>query len=600
MSRKDAWSRIGGILIACSFLLLPGCQQGASNDEGLRGTVKSSDGKTMEGVAVSAQGQGKTFTTSVYTNHDGEYYFPPLESGSYRVWAQAVGFDADRSELTVAVGKEVEQDFTLRPLQDFEVQLSGTEWVNSLPADSPEDRRMKRVFHYTCGPASGCHLTNFILAKRFDAAGWDTLIDYMMESQTAPGSVLRKTIEGNKDDLVRYLARIRGPEPYPWKFKPLPRVTGDATEIVVTEYDVPRGDRPDDYSIHTNGSDWTQGVASRMEGNAAHDAVLGHDGNIYFTDDSTPERTVGKLDPKTGKVTSYKLPDQNGFAVSTHGIVTDPEGSIWLTNGTEGTILKFDPGTEKFQRFPKPSSMTPRIGGTLTADAKGNLWATQPTGVFRLNPKTGEYTEYKSVTPGGNQYGITIDSEGNAWFAHLGADRVGYVNGQTGEVGEVVIPPASKEIDPKDREIAKRSGALIDGNPSVYQSGPRRLGADPKGDTVWVGEYFAGRLGKIDIHTKKYTGYEVPNPASSPYDARVDKNHMVWVALMNSDRIAKFDPVTEQFTEYPFPTLGTDTRFIEIDNSTDPPTIWIPYYRPSRMARIQFRTAPHTAKSAEK
>ena len=290
------------------------------------------------------------------------------------------------------------------------------------------------------------------------------------------------------------------------------------------------------------------------------------------------------------------LADKNGFAVRTHGVIADQEGNLWVTNGTEGTILKFDPRTEEFQRFPKPSSMTPRIGGTIAVDSKGNLWATQPTGAFRLNPKTGEYTEYKSVTPGGNQYGITIDSEDNAWFAHLYADRVGYVNGRTGEVGEVVIPPASDEIDPKDREIAKRTGAQIDDIPAVYQSGPRRLGADPNGDTVWVGEYFSGRLGKINIHTKEYTGYEVPNPTSHPYDARVDKNHMVWVVLMNSDRIARFDPVTEQFTEYPLPTLGTDTRFIDIDNSTDPPTLWIPYFRPNRMARVQFRTGAETSR----
>lgn len=583
------------MLVALGLLCSPACQRGdTTGGEGLRGTVKSSDGKPMEGVSVSAQGQGKTFTTSVFSDSSGEYYFPPLESGNYRVWAQAVGFEADRSEVTVAADQGVQQDFTLRPLQDFQMQLSGTGWVNSLPADSAEDRRMKRVFHYTCGPASGCHLTNFITAKRFDAAGWDVVISYMMESQTAPGSLLRKVMQGHKDELVKYLARLRGPDAYPWKFKPLPRPSGEATQAVVTEYDIPRGDRPDDYTMTTNGSDWMQGVASRLEGNAAHDAVMGHDGNMYFTDDSTPGRSVGKLDPRTGKVTSYMLADKNGVAVSTHGIVADQEGNIWLTNGTEGTILKFDPRTEKFQRFPKPSSMTARIGGTMTVDSKGNLWATQPTGAFRLNPKTGEYTEYKSVTPGGNQYGITIDSEDNAWFAHLYADRVGYVNGRTGEVGEVVIPPATKEVDPKDLKIAKHTGAMIDGYPAIYESGPRRLGADPKGDTVWVGEYFAGRLGKINIHTKKYTGYNVPIPDSNPYDARVDKNHMVWVALMNSDRLTKFNPLTEQFTEYRLPTLGTDTRFIDIDNSTDPPTIWVPYYRPNRIARIQFRTGAKT------
>ena len=281
MSRANGWIRIGGLVLAFSLLLLPGCQQGASNSEGLRGTVKSAEGEPMEGVAVSAQGQGKTFTTSVYTNQDGKYYFPPLKSGAYRVWAQAVGFDADRSELTATDGEAVQQDFTLHPLQDFEAQLSGTEWMNSLPAASAEDRRMRRIFQYTCGAGAGCHVTGFVLAKRFDAAGWDLMVDYMIENQTAPGSLLRKVMRGYKDELVGYLARIRGPKPHPLQFKPLPRVTGDATRIVVTEYDVPRGDRPEDYTIHTNGSDWSQGIASRLEGNALHDAVLGQDGNIY-------------------------------------------------------------------------------------------------------------------------------------------------------------------------------------------------------------------------------------------------------------------------------------------------------------------------------
>ena len=135
---------------------------------------------------------------------------------------------------------------------------------------------------------------------------------------------------------------------------------------------------------------------------------------------------------------------------------------------------------------------------------------------------------------------------------------------------------------------------VCNNTPAVYQRGPRRLGADLKGDAVWVGEYYGGRLGKINIHTKEYTAYPLPQLNSSPYDARVDKNHMVWVVLMNSDRIAKFNPSTEQFTEYALPSLGTDIRFIDVDNSTDPPTIWVPCYRINKMVRVQFRSGTKT------
>src|SRR4051812_24525273 len=77
---------------------------------GIMGSVKSTDGKRMEGVAVSALGEGRTLTTSVYTNRDGEYYFPAVDSGKYRVWAQAVGFEIARSEQTVTPGKKIVQN----------------------------------------------------------------------------------------------------------------------------------------------------------------------------------------------------------------------------------------------------------------------------------------------------------------------------------------------------------------------------------------------------------------------------------------------------------------------------------------------------------
>ena len=60
----------------------------------LTGAVHSADGKTMEGVAVSARASDQTITTTVYTQQDGRYSFPALADGQYAIWAQAEGFDA--------------------------------------------------------------------------------------------------------------------------------------------------------------------------------------------------------------------------------------------------------------------------------------------------------------------------------------------------------------------------------------------------------------------------------------------------------------------------------------------------------------------------
>ena len=66
---------------AILWLALPSPEAATLPSTGLMGTVKSSDGKTMEGVAVTARSHSQTFNTSVFTDKDGQYYFPALADG---------------------------------------------------------------------------------------------------------------------------------------------------------------------------------------------------------------------------------------------------------------------------------------------------------------------------------------------------------------------------------------------------------------------------------------------------------------------------------------------------------------------------------------
>ena len=250
--------------------------------------------------------------------------------------------------------------------------------------------------------------------------------------------------------------------------------------------------------------------------------------------------------------------------------------------------IKFDVKAEKFTPFPLPKGW-PIFHNGKDVDSKGNFWAAQPAGAYRLNPKTGEYSEFKSQTPLGRPYGLTVDPEDNVWFAQIAIDKIGYVDGSTGEVGEVSLPPIDdEEISPADREVGR--GWTM--NQPLYGKGPRRLRADMKGDTLWVAEYFGGRLAKIDIHTKKLTEYKLPGwyRYSYPYEPVVDKNHMVWFSMGNADALGKFDPTSEKFTFYPIPTRGINGRHIDVDNNLPIPEIWLPYDAAGKVARIQFRT----------
>src|SRR5215472_15950464 len=92
----------------------------------LSGTVKSSDGKDMGGVTVSAKPEGGTITTTVYTDEAGKYYFPALPAGHYRVWAQALSYQTAKGAADLSANAK--QDFALAPTTDAEAtfkQLPG-------------------------------------------------------------------------------------------------------------------------------------------------------------------------------------------------------------------------------------------------------------------------------------------------------------------------------------------------------------------------------------------------------------------------------------------------------------------------------------------
>jgi virginiamycin B lyase len=591
LRKRDVFTIVlAGVAFLLFFCSQNSFSQSASPLGILSGFIKSSDGKPLGGIGVSARNDRETFTTTVYTDDSGRYVFPSMKAGQYKVWAQAVGFETSKAEADVSDGAKKQVDLTLTPLNDFHKQLSGTEWAASLPEATPEDRRMKTVFINNC---SGCHQVSFLLQNRFDAAGWSaviTLMEKMLSIGYAPEDAKpNPVIHAYKQELAEYLGRVRGPGNSELSLKLLPRPTGEAARVVITEYDLSRPDMPG-WIMEHNGTDWSEGTPSRWNGRAAHDVAIDKGGYVWFADDATPERTLGKLDPGTGRVTEYKLADEANAAESSHALVFDKAGNIWFANGTEGSPTKFDPETGKFIRFPRPQDI-PYSGDFITLDTKGNVWAPHREGAFKLDPQTGKYTNY-SVRPGKANYDLAVDQEDKVWVSKPGGNDLEIVDSHSGKIDDLALSPVVSqdyEVTPKDRELSASLG-LTPNTATPLEKGPRRSVADREKDVIWVCEFFADRLAKIDARTRKVTEYPLPHRFSQPYSATVNaKDHTVWITMLNSDRIAKFDPSTEQFTEYTLPTRGTEIRYIQVDSSTNPPTIWLPYDRTNKIARVQFR-----------
>ena len=272
----------------------------AVGDVLLTGSVTSASGENMEGVTVSARQFGKTFTTSVFTDADGEYYFPGLEEGKYKIWAQAVGYEAAILEDVGLNGLVHRQDLALKPMQNFELQLRGDEWMASLPEDTRQDVKMKEVFRMTC--YGGCHSPSHALKDRYDERSWKVILDMMMrQSSIGTYSIdedrnVMPLLDYWKDDLAAWLAKVRGPVPYPLELKPRPRPTGEETLAVFWEYDTTKAGSG--VPLYNDGSLWQLGPPNKtdLRNQGLLRATVDAEGNPWFSGFGVPHRSFGKID----------------------------------------------------------------------------------------------------------------------------------------------------------------------------------------------------------------------------------------------------------------------------------------------------------------
>ncbi len=155
----------------------------ASADQLLTGAISSASGQKLEGVLVSARQDGSPVTTTVYTDQNGEYFFPALPDGKYRVWAQALGFQTANNNVDLSATRH--QDFAFATITDSEErirQLPPEMLAAALPEDTEADANIKRIFHNQC---TGCHTPGYPLQFKFDEAGWNKVIN-LYEDNSEP------------------------------------------------------------------------------------------------------------------------------------------------------------------------------------------------------------------------------------------------------------------------------------------------------------------------------------------------------------------------------------------------------------------------------
>jgi streptogramin lyase len=576
----------GLIAVGAGALALPITSYAA--DIPLAGTVKSAAGETMGGVTVSARADGSTITTSVYTDEQGNYYFPPLPSSKYQVWAQALGYDYTESKVDLSA--PVRQNFTLAALTDPEAklrQLPGDVLLNALPASTDNDKKMVQIVRAVC---VSCHTPSFILQNKFDHDGWNAILTTMQRTsiygEYQPTATPNPDILNNQKELADYLTRIRGPGASELQITLPARPSGDAARVAVQDYKTPLDPElnlPADFA-QNDGYNWTQGNPSVLiPGFKDHDAQLDLDGNIWYTISTLNHQgTLGRIDAKTGENKIFSLPGANGYAANAHGLTRDPSGNIWFgpTVGN-GVLAKMDPKTEKITVYNPPSPTGMSV--TLDADKQGNVWMSagpSGAGVMRFDPVT---TKFQAFSVGNKNdrgqtsntsYGIAVDANGNAWWSLFPIDLVAkadFKSGQAKSIPDAWQPPAIRGI----------AGDTL---------GIRRMGADKNGNYVWIADSYAQQLTRIDVNTDQVTKVPVPF-GLQPYHIVVDKDHNVWFDSWISDTLTRYNPATQTWTRFDMPQHGTEYRYVALlEREGQSTKVVAPSFRTRQMMVMTLRS----------
>ncbi len=519
----------------------PSRAQGAA---ALGGQVTSNEEGAMEGVLVTAKKAGSTIAVTVVTNKDGRYSFPAsrLEPGQYTIKIRAVGYDLDgNGSADVAAAKTANVDLKLKRTRNLSAQLTNAEWLQSMSGTPKQKDALLNCV--------SCHTLERVVKSTHDASEFvqvqNRMGTYANQSvPTRPQKRLAERLLEERGDArmkaqqerAEFMASINLSESSTWDYqlKTLPRPTGDATKVIITEYDLPRA------SIEP------------------HDVIIGKDGLAYYT--NFGEQNIGALDPKTGKVTEITLPElKKGWPLGSLGMHADSAGNLWFGMMYQGAIGKYDPVSHKVETYSLPPEMNKAMAQVNmvrpeSATVDGKVWA-QNNGfaaLHRLDLKTGKIetiAPFAGTTAGVNHniYDIVPDADNNVYFTDFAQQHLGKIDAKTLQTTFFELPTKA--------------------------SAPRRGSMDQQG-RIWFGLYRGNKIDMFDTKTEKFKEWDMPTPYSEPYDATIDKYGDVWTGSMLNDRVSRLDPNTGKFVEYLLPR-ETNIRRVFVDNSTTPVTFWV-------------------------
>src|SRR5438445_13824310 len=314
------------------FSLLLFC--GLVHAQTLSGRVTSAEEGAMEGVLVSARLAGSSVTITVVSDAQGGYGFPAsrLQAGTYSLGIRAVGYELSAPATATVLPQGATLDLHLVKASNLAAQLSNAEWIASVPGTQQEKRTLLNCV--------GCHTLERVVRSTHDSAGFVQTLQRMAgyANQSTPLRPQRRLADRDRELIGEERARFQreqaewlsainlssGPS---WRFalQSLLRPSGRGTRAIITEYDLPR---------------------PTIE---PHDVVVDADGMAWYSDFG--DQSIGKLDPKSGQVTEYPVPElKKGWPTGLLSLRFDREQTLGAGMMYQGAIANLNRKSASRQR----------------------------------------------------------------------------------------------------------------------------------------------------------------------------------------------------------------------------------------------------------
>lgn len=274
---------------------------------------------------------------------------------------------------------------------------------------------------------------------------------------------------------------------------------------------------------------------------------------------------IVRLNPENGKTKWYRV-DFKG-ATGPHTIAPDDEGNLWVSMIDNDQFGRFDPKTKKWK-----------------------LWTLRPTNLAdAASMGGGAFVHDMSIDSRGH---LARDLSGKIWLTLAGANQMGTLNPDTGEVAfydtnrieglspiNHLIYSTVLSADRKYAWYSQLNGSVgcIDTSSMKVEklvhfpegTGPRRMARDNAGN-LWVALFGSGQVARIDMASGKVLAtFDMPDRSAAPYAVTWDERRKaVWVVNANSDAIYRLDPGTAEIKVYPMPRQMAYMRQIAVDEKS--------------------------------